>query len=256
MGIRMQDHDRDIARAFDGQAEKFEQAKVQTDPGVLRRLVAFAALSPDSLVLDAGCGPGLVSEALLEAGHRVRGVDLSGEMVRRARARCARFGERARFDQGTALDLPREAVHDAALSRLVIHHVPDPLAFLRAQLDRLRPGGALVAMDHTGDPDPAAARWHQEIERARDRTHTRSLTPGEIADAFARAGLAGISLVEEPFELDFDEWFDRGTPSLPKSEVRARLLAGCARGFVPVPRPDGGVTIRNLRALVRGTKPR
>jgi SAM-dependent methyltransferase len=252
----MQEHDREIARAFDGQAERFERAKVQADRGALQRLVAFAALEPDSLVLDAGCGPGLVSEALLEAGHRVHGVDLSAEMVRRARARCARFGDRACFDQGSVLDLAPRAAHDAALSRLVLHHVPDPLAFLRAKRAQVRPGGIVVAMDHTGDPDPDAARWHQGIERARDRTHTRSLTPGEIVDALARVGLADISLVEEPSELDFDEWFDRGASSLPKEDVRGRLLAGRARGFVPVPRPDGGVTIRNLRALVRGAVPR
>ncbi|TMB20516.1 MAG: methyltransferase domain-containing protein, partial [Deltaproteobacteria bacterium] len=90
----MATHDAELAKAFDAQAARFERSPVQSDPSALARLVAFAALPPDSLVLDAGCGPGLVSEALLGAGHRVHGVDLSAEMVRRARERCARFGER------------------------------------------------------------------------------------------------------------------------------------------------------------------
>lgn len=54
--------------------------------------------------------------------------------------------------------------------------------------------------------------------------------------------------------LDFDEWFDRGTPQAPKEEVRGKLLSGRARGFEPEPRPDGRIAILVVRALVRGVK--
>jgi hypothetical protein len=113
----------------------------------------------------------------------------------------------------------------------------------------------VVASDHASDPDPIAARWHHELECARDKTHSRNLTSGELADALGRAGLTRVQLVEEELELDFDEWFDRGTPALPKAEVRAKLLAGRSRGFDPLPRADKGITIRCVRALVRGVKP-
>jgi SAM-dependent methyltransferase len=251
----MEDHERALAQAFDGQAAQFEASPVQQDAGALARLVAFANLPPDSRVLDAGSGPGLVSEAFLAAGHRMQGIDLSAEMVRRARERCARFGDRVRFEQGSLFELPAAAPFDAGISRFVLHHAADPLAFLRAHAARIRPGGALVASDHTTDTDAAAARWHQEIERARDRTHTRNLTPGEMIDAFAGAGLVRIAFAEEEFELDFDEWFDRGTPALPKARVRQMVESGRARGFDPVRRPDGGITIRCMRALARGARP-
>ena len=250
----MDAHDEALSKAFDRQAPLFERSPVQTDAAALARLVAFAALPSGAHVLDAGCGPGLVAEAFLTAGCRVTGVDLSAEMVGRARARCARFGDRATFTQGRLDDLPRGAGFDAAVSRFVLHHVQEPGAFLAAQAARVRPGGAVVASDHVGDPDPARARWHAEIELARDVTHVRCLSPGELLDAFARAGLGTLRLAEEPLDLDFDEWFDRGTPRATKDEVRRMLLAGRARGFEPVPRPDGGVTIRAVRALVRGER--
>ena len=250
----MDHHDRELSRAFDAQAAQFERSPIQSDPATLARLVAFAALPPGARVLDAGCGPGLVAEAFLAAGHAVHGVDLSAEMVRRARVRCARFGDRARFGEGSVLALDA-GPFDAAVSRCVVHQVADPIAFLRAQVARIGPGGAVVVSDHTADPDPARARWHQEIERARDRTHTRNLSPGELADLFAGAGLERVVLQEEPFELDFDEWFDRGTPALPKDQARAMALRGRARGFDPALRPDGGVTLRCWRALVRGVRP-
>ncbi len=251
----MDEHDEALSKAFDGQAARFEASPVSADAAALARLVAFAALPRGAHVLDAGCGPGLVAEAFLSAGCRVTGVDLSPEMVARARARCARFGERASFARERLEDLPGAPAFDAAVSRFVLHHVRDPLAFLAAQASRVRPGGAVVASDHVADPDPDRARWHAEIEVARDATHVRNLTAGELADTFARAGLVRIRVVEEALDLDFDEWFDRGTPQAPKEEVRRMLLAGRARGFEPVTRADGGVTIRAVRALVRGESP-
>jgi len=247
-------HDQDLARAFDAQAEAFEKAKVSRDAASLARLVDFAALPRGARLVDAGCGPGLVAEAFLEAGCEVLGVDLSAEMVHRARERCARFGARARFEQRSIFDLDLPAAFDASVSRNVLHHLESPLAFVSRQASLLRPGGVVVALDLSGDPDPARGDWARAVERARDRTHTRTLTPGEMVDVFAAAGLGELTLREEGIELDFDEWFDRGSPAAPKEEVRRLLLAGDSRGFSPLPRPDGGVGIRCLRAAVRGVK--
>jgi SAM-dependent methyltransferase len=249
------DHDRAVAEAFDQQAARFEVAPVQSDPAMLARLVAFADLRPQARVLDAGCGPGLVSEAFATAGFSVLGVDLSAEMIRRAQARCARFDGRTEFRRGSVFDLPANEEFGGAISRYVIHHLTDPGAFIRRQAEHLQPGASLVACDHTTDPDPAAAAVHQTIERARDRSHTRNLTPGGLLDLFAAAGLTALSLREEAFTLDFDEWFDRGTPAAPKATVREQVLAARARGFRAIEAPDGAVTISCWRAYVRGVKP-
>ncbi|MHC5543553.1 class I SAM-dependent methyltransferase, partial [Singulisphaera rosea] len=178
------------------------------------------------------------------------------EMIARARARCQAFGDRAGFERLSIYDPTLNGPYDAAISRYVLHHVTDPLAFVSRQVELLRPGGILVLSDHTTDPDRLAAEQHQEIEKARDSTHTRNLTPGELVDLFAAAGLVEIRLVEEHFDLDFDEWFDRGTPSLPKEEVRVMMLEGPrARGFHAALQPDGRIRILCARAIVRGVKP-
>src|SRR6516165_9060395 len=95
----MNDHDQDLRWAFDSQAPKFERAPVQSDPVAIERLVREARLPSGGLVLDAGCGPGLVAFAILDAGFRLVGVDLSAEMIARAQKRCERFGSRGRFLQ-------------------------------------------------------------------------------------------------------------------------------------------------------------
>jgi len=62
LGTEPRRHDRDLAKAFDGQAAQFERAPVHADKSALGRLVAFAALPPGARVADAGCGPGLVAQ--------------------------------------------------------------------------------------------------------------------------------------------------------------------------------------------------
>jgi SAM-dependent methyltransferase len=251
------EHDRALSEAFDHRAAQFERAPVQSDPLALERLVKFAGFAQSSRVLDAGCGPGLVAATLLAAGCRVVGVDLSREMVERAEARCAAWSGQFAFHQCSVFDplLDAQAPFDGSLSRYVAHHVVDPLAFVTRQAQLLRPGGILVLSDHPTDPDPARTRHHQAIERARDRTHTRNLTPGEIVDLFGRAGLEQVHLVEERFVLDFDEWFDRGTPQDTKENVRSMLLSGHRiRGFVAAKQPDGSVRIDCVRVLVRGVR--
>jgi 2-polyprenyl-3-methyl-5-hydroxy-6-metoxy-1,4-benzoquinol methylase len=252
----MSEHDQALASAFDDQAEKFERAPVQSDPAALARLVREADLAADSLVLDAGCGPGLVAEAFLKAGHRVVGVDLSSEMIARARRRCDAFGDRARFDRLSVADPSLRGPFDAAVSRYVLHHISDQAAFLARLVTLLRPGGILVLSDHTTDPDAARSALHEELERGRDKTHTRNLTAGALVDLFGEAGLVEVRMVEERFSLDFDEWFDRGTPSLSKFDVRTRLLASPnLRGFRPTVLNGGAIRIDCFRAIVRGTKP-
>lgn len=137
----------------------------------------------------------------------------------------------------------------------VLHHVEEPLRFVNRQIELLRPGGVVIVNDHVTDPDPAVAAHHAAIEVARDRTHTRNLTGGELVDLFASAGLVDIRYIEEPFTLDFDEWFDRGTPSDSKDAVRRQLLSGPPiRSFRPAPLESGSIRIDCFRAIVRGVK--
>lgn len=71
--------------AYDGIADEFEAAR---DGFGERRFVdaLIAPLPVPATVLDLGCGTGVpIARYLLESGHRVTGVDLSSEMLRRAR---------------------------------------------------------------------------------------------------------------------------------------------------------------------------
>ncbi|GAA1589868.1 class I SAM-dependent methyltransferase [Kribbella sancticallisti] len=101
-------------------------------------------LGEGSRVLDLGCGSGLpVARALVSAGHRVLGVDISEVQVRRARELVPQ-GEFVRAD-ATKLELP-SASFDAVVSFYALIHIPlnEQAPLLQRIAGWLRPGGRFV----------------------------------------------------------------------------------------------------------------
>jgi len=107
------------------------------------------------VVLDAGCGTGAYSRAIVGQVGRIEALDMSAGMLERARAKLAAEAEagRVRFHQGSIVDLPLEAGSiDAVTINQVVQHLGDTLedGFPRlrsviAEFARvLRPGGVLV----------------------------------------------------------------------------------------------------------------
>lgn len=101
-----------------------------------------------SLVADLACGTGTMSVLMAELGHQVHGVDLSAEMVRRARAKAAPFGAAIEVEQGDAGDPPfGPASVDVVFARHILWTLPDPAEALRRWAALLRPGGRMVLVE-------------------------------------------------------------------------------------------------------------
>jgi trans-aconitate 2-methyltransferase len=97
-------------------------------------------------ILDAGCGSGRVTEALLDRSNvQVVAFDGSPSMIEQARARLVRFGDRVRFVVGDLLEpLDVESV-DAVFSTATFHWIADHDRLFANLATVTRGGGRLVA---------------------------------------------------------------------------------------------------------------
>jgi trans-aconitate 2-methyltransferase len=95
-------------------------------------------------VIDAGCGSGRVTEALLERlpGGRVIGVDGSASMIDAARER---LGDRAELHVADLVSFDLGLQADAILSTATFHWIADHDALFARLRAHLRDGGRLVA---------------------------------------------------------------------------------------------------------------
>lgn len=112
--------------------------------------LAIEKLLPRDLILaDIGCGTGSLTFELARFAQKVIGVDLSTEMLRRARAVAKeRQFHNVEFRRGDVLKLPLDSHSvDAAFCVMVLHFLPDPARAVAGLCRVVRPGGSVILVD-------------------------------------------------------------------------------------------------------------
>ncbi|GAA3825605.1 class I SAM-dependent methyltransferase [Nocardioides panacisoli] len=101
-------------------------------------------------VLEVAIGTGRNLEHYRD-GTAISGLELSPEMLTRARARAEELGLDVDLWEGDAAQLPfDDASFDTAVCALALCSIPDPTAAIAEMRRVLVPGGTLLLLDHVG----------------------------------------------------------------------------------------------------------
>jgi SAM-dependent methyltransferase len=219
-------HSSQVRDEFAHQAESFARSPTMSMAETLDVLIDLVPEDPTARWLEVACGPGLIARAMAPRVGSVVGVDLTPAMIDKAAADAAAAGvENVSFEVGdaTALGLPDDSL-DGAITRFSLHHIPAPVRVLEEMRRVVRPGGYVVLADFVTDDDAVGAAWQEGIERLRDPSHWALLTPSRIAAMADRVGLEPDLDRVVPFEIDYEEWLNRGSGGAANAELIERLL--------------------------------
>ena len=149
-------------------------------------------------LLDIGCGGGLLSEPMARLGATVVGADAAEGNLPVARIHAEQSGLEIDYRHTTAEDMAAAGEQfDVVLNMEVVEHVADPLGFLTASQQLLKPGGLLICSTINRNPKSYAMaifgaevvmRW---LPRG---THewNKFITPDELFDLLRQAGLEPV----------------------------------------------------------------
>ncbi len=149
-------------------------------------------------VLDIGCGGGLLSEPMARLGADVVGADAAPRNIPVARLHAEQSGLAIDYRNTTAEALAAAGERfDVVLNMEVVEHVADPLAYLTACHDLLKPGGLMICSTLNRNAKSfmmaiVGAEWVMRWLPKGTHDWQKFITPDELYDLIRRAGLLPV----------------------------------------------------------------
>jgi len=151
----------------------------------------------NKVVLDVGCGGGILSDSMARKGAQVTGIDLSTKALRVAQlhaleANTANVSYREISAEALALEHPAE--FDIVTCMEMLEHVPDPASVVRACSELVKPGGWVFFSTINRNPKAflfaiVGAEYLLQMLPKGTHEYAKLIRPSELAAHCRAAGL-------------------------------------------------------------------
>lgn len=138
------DKKRRVMRRYDITARSYDSQYSQEQYSKYSKALENTVVPSGSIVLDAGCGTGLLFDRISPAAKIVVGIDVSSELLLRAKEKASEI-DNVHLLMADADCLPfRNSCFDLVLAFTMLQNMPRPLETLKAFRKTARPEGTII----------------------------------------------------------------------------------------------------------------
>jgi len=164
-------------------------------------------------VLDIGCGGGILSEGMANAGANITGIDLSEKALAVARLHLLESGKKIDYRLIAAEDFAGQAAgtFDIVTCMEMLEHVPDPASIIAACAKLVKPGGHVFFSTLNRNPKSyllavLGAEYVLQLLPKGTHDYAKFIKPSELARWAKSVGLEPdelIGMTYSPFSRKF-----------------------------------------------------
>jgi len=211
----------DAREQFDRTAASYAVSHAHSASESLRLLREFAGDRSYRTGIDIATGPGFTAFAVADLCDDVIATDVSGGMLEQVEKLADERGlanVSRSFVDAHALPFGDDSL-DLVMCRTAPHHFESIPTFLSEARRVLNDSGVLLLVDTTTSENEAARKWHQKMERRRDKSHLEAPTPSGWLVLLHDAGFEIVGQDSTTVDMTFNDWVKRS--KMPVDEVEA-----------------------------------
>lgn len=205
------EHQKRILEQFTKQAIPF--AQLSGHYSSMEMLLAMSEVCQNDNVLDVACGPGLVAIEFAKKSNHVTGIDITEKMIEEAHKKQKNEKiTNVTWEIGDVTSLPySDNSFSIVVTRYSFHHFMEPEIVLNEMIRVCKPNGKIMVIDVTV-PKEKNEKFNK-MEKLRDPSHTKALTPEEFQVLFSNPKLIDQKQSSYKVEMELEAQLKASFPN-------------------------------------------